>query len=52
MYDLHVFNLYLGGVQWTIFLLFALGIPRTILVFDDMLEDSEGPPKTIQFILL
>lgn len=32
-----------------VFLLLALGVPKTILVFDDLLEDSEDPPNMIQF---
>lgn len=31
------------------FSLLALGVPKTILVFDDLLEDSENPPNMIQF---
>lgn len=47
--DLHVFNLSLRGVQWMVFLLFALGVPKTILVYDDLPENSEDPPNMIKF---
>lgn len=32
-----------------VFLLFALGVPKTILVYDDLPENSEDPPNMIKF---